>query len=122
MDVQGAAVESVSYETDRMTFIGRGRTLSDPACMDTDQLSGSQGAVLDPIVAIRYRIILKPGHTATVDMIYGISETKESCEALMHKYQDTYLQNRAFELSWTHSQVMLRQINATEAEAQLYDR
>jgi cyclic beta-1,2-glucan synthetase len=28
--------------------------------------------------------------------------------------------DRAFELAWTHSQVTLRQINATESEAQLY--
>ncbi len=30
--------------------------------------------------------------------------------------------DRAFELAWTHSQVILRQINATEADAQLYAR
>jgi len=28
--------------------------------------------------------------------------------------------DRVFELAWTHSQVVLRQINATEADAQLY--
>jgi cellobiose phosphorylase len=122
MDVQGATVESVSYETDRLAFIGRGKTLVNPQAMEVDTLSGKQGAVLDPIVSIRYRIALKPNHTATIDMIYGVSETKESCENLMHKYQDTHLQNRAFELSWTHSHVMLRQINATEADAQLYDK
>ena len=30
--------------------------------------------------------------------------------------------DRAFDLAWTHSQVTLRQLNATEAEAQLYGR
>ena len=30
--------------------------------------------------------------------------------------------NRVFELAWTHSQVVLRQINATESDAQLYGR
>jgi cellobiose phosphorylase len=40
----------------------------------------------------------------------------------MEKYQDKYLKRRAFELSWTHSQVLLRQINATEIDAQLYNR
>lgn len=122
MDVRGATVEAVSYETDRMQFIGRGKTLVHPQAIDESALSGKQGSVLDPILSIRYRITLKPHQTASIDLIYGISETKEGCEALMHKYRDQHLKNRAFELSWTHSQVLLRQINATEADAQLYDR
>jgi len=42
--------------------------------------------------------------------------------ALVKKYQDRYLADRVFELAWTHSQVLLRQINATEADAQIYGR
>jgi len=121
MDVRGVAVEAVSYETDRMQFIGRGKTLAHPQAMD-DELSGSQGSVLDPILSIRHRITIKPNRTATIDLIYGISETRQTCEGLMHKYRDQHLKNRAFELSWTHNQVLLRQINATEADAQLFDR
>ena len=30
--------------------------------------------------------------------------------------------NRVFDLAWTHSQVVLRQINASESDAQLYER
>jgi cellobiose phosphorylase len=122
MNVQGAPVEATSYETARLPFIGRGRSIGNPQAMDAESLSGSQGAVLDPIVAIRYRITLKSNHTATIDLIYGISETKETCEGLMKKYRDDNLKDRAFELSWTHSQVLLRQINATEADAQLYNQ
>ena len=122
MDVRGAVVEAVSYETDRMQFIGRGKSLANPQAMQIDLLSGNQGSVLDPILSMRYRITLKPNQVATIDLIYGITETRESCINLMHKYQDQHYKNRAVELSWTHSQVMLRQINATEADAQLYGR
>jgi hypothetical protein len=122
MDVRGSETGTVSYETDRMQFIGRGRTLEHPRAMEDAVLSGRQGSVLDPIASIRYRITLKQGQTATIDLVYGIAETKEACEALMYKYQDKYLKNRAFELSWTHSQVLLRQINATETDAQLFNR
>jgi len=121
MHVRGAAIEGTSYETARLPFIGRGRSLVHPQAMDIEELSGSQGAVLDPIMAIRYRIVIKSNHTATIDLVYGISETKEACEALMNKYRDENLKSRAFELSWTHNQVLLRQINATEANARLYD-
>jgi cyclic beta-1,2-glucan synthetase len=122
MHVHGAEVEDVSFESDRMQFIGRGRTLLHPQAMDEDALSGKEGSVLDPVMAIRHRIRIKANQTATVDLIYGIADTKEACENLMFKYQDRYLKNRAFELSWTHSQVLLRQINATESDAQLYNR
>lgn len=40
----------------------------------------------------------------------------------MEKYQDGRLANRVFDLAWTHSQVVLRQLNATPADAQLYGR
>ncbi|WP_118974289.1 GH36-type glycosyl hydrolase domain-containing protein [Taibaiella koreensis] len=122
MDVYGVSIEVISYETDRMQFIGRGRNLAHPGAMEEEQLSGSEGAVLDPVFAIRYRFVIKPGQTALVDMVYGAGESKEHCRNLMHKYRDQHLKKRAFELSWTHSQVLLRQINASEAEAQLYDR
>ncbi len=122
MEAHGAKVEEVSFETDRLEFIGRGNTLASPQAMNVDALSGKDGAVLDPVLSIRYRISVNPGQTAVIELIYGINETREGCENLMHKYRDKHLKKRAFELSWTHSQVLLRQINASEGDAQLYDR
>jgi len=116
-------VQLVTYETDRMQFIGRGNTVNDPqALKNAGGLSGTEGAVLDPIVSIQYRLSIEPQESVTVDMIYGIAETRESCEGLMEKYQDPSFMERAFELAWTHSQMALRQINANEADAQLYAR
>ncbi len=123
MTVNGADSEAVWYETDRMKFIGRGNTVANPQAMeDGNTLSGSEGSVLDPIVAIRYRIVLKPNQVITIDMVLGIADTREVCTGMMEKYKDRHLKNRAFELSWTHSHVLLRQINAVEADAQLYSR
>ncbi len=122
MDAYGVKVETISFESDRMAFVGRGRDLTNPLALDDDLLKGGQGAVLDPIFSIRYRLTIKPNQVATIDLIYGVAETKAACENLLHKYRDSHLKNRAFELAWTHSQVLLRQINATEADSQLYDR
>ena len=123
MAVHGADIGEISYETDRMQFIGRGHTVAAPQAMsDSAALSGSQGSVLDPIVAIRIRITLDPEQSATIDMVSGIGETRDACLGLVEKYQDRRLADRVFELAWTHSQVVLRQINATEADAQLYGR
>ena len=123
MAVHGAEIGEISYETDRMQFIGRGRTVADPQAMrDPAALSGSEGSVLDPIVAIRYRLALDPGESVTVNVVSGIGETREACLGLVEKYQDRRLADRVFDLAWTHNQVVLRQINASEADAQLYCR
>jgi len=125
MAVHGAEIDQISYETDRMQFIGRGNTVSNPQAMGhpTDlfgTLSGSQGSVLDPIVAIRSRITLDPEQSVTIDMVFGISETREATLNLIEKYQDRRIADRVLDLAWTQSQVLLQQINATEANAQLY--
>ncbi|CDI00748.1 Glycosyltransferase 36 [Candidatus Competibacter denitrificans Run_A_D11] len=121
MVVRGETVASVSYETDRMQFIGRGRTVAEPqALLEPEALSGSAGSVLDPIAAIRYRITLDPDQTATVDLVCGACDTRELAWNLIGKYQDQRLADRVFELAWTHAQVVLRQLDATQAEARLY--
>ncbi|SPF45218.1 Protein NdvB (fragment) [Syntrophobacter sp. SbD1] len=127
MAVHGAKVGEVSYETDRMRFIGRANTVADPHAMNGSSappgaLSGSEGSVLDPIVAIRHRITLDPEKSATINIVSGIGETRDECLGLVEKYQDRRLADRVFDLAWTHSQVLLRQINATQADAQLYCR
>ena len=123
MAVRGAEVGEISYETDRLRFIGRGRSVAAPQALDdAAALSGSAGSVLDPIAAIRYSITLEPEQAATIDMVCGIGASREAALSLAGKYHDRHLADRVFELAWTHSQVVLRQINATEADAQLYGR
>ncbi|MCX5831643.1 MAG: cyclic beta 1-2 glucan synthetase [Deltaproteobacteria bacterium] len=121
MAVHGGDIGEISYETDRLRFIGRGHTVADPQAMgNRSALSGSEGSVLDPIVSIRYRITLAADETATVNIVSGMGETREAALNLVEKYQDRRLADRVFDLAWTHSDIFLRQINATEADAQLY--
>jgi cellobiose phosphorylase len=120
MAVQGATAGTASYETDRSQFIGRARTLEAPAAMDVADLSNSQGPVLDPIVSIRQTVIIEPHESVKVVIVTGIGETREIANALLEKYHDPQLADRAFEMAATHSKVILRQLNATEADAQLY--
>ena len=125
MTAHGADIDAISYETDRMQFIGRGHTAADPQALSgasSGTLSGSQGSVLDPIVAIRYAITLDPEQTLAIDMVSGMAETRDAVLSLVEKYQDRRLADRVFELAWTHAQVVLRQLNVSEADAQLYGR
>ncbi len=123
MSVHDAEVESLSYETDRARFLGRGRGPGAPHAMEAaGALSGGQGSVLDPVAAIRCRITLAPEQSASVDLVYGIGDSRAAVLGLVEKYRDRCLADRVFELAWTHAQVLLRQINANEADAQLYGR
>ena len=118
-----AARGDVSYETDRLRFIGRGRTTADPQALDDDAaLSGSAGPVLDPVAAIRCRIALDPGEAAIVDLISGISETREACIGLLAKYQDRQIADRVLAAAPTHGQEFLSGLHATEAEVRLFAR
>lgn len=123
MAVHGTTIGAASYETDRMRFIGRGRSLIAPAALDANEpLSDSQGSVLDPIICIRHVIRLEPNEIAKVDLVTGVAESRTAVAALMEKYHDTRLTDRVFELSWTHSHILLQQLNASEADAQAYSR
>jgi cyclic beta-1,2-glucan synthetase len=123
MTVRGTTVGEASFETDRMQFIGRGRTLASPAALDAGaRLSDSEGSVLDPVVCIRQVIRLEPNETVRVDLVTGVAESREAVSALMEKYHDPRLADRVFELAWTHSHILLQQLNATEADAQAYSR
>ena len=121
MTVHGTQARKKSFETDRSKFIGRGNSLSRPIAMiDSSTLSDTAGSVLNPIVAIRCTIVLEPHETAGVTIFTGVSESRERSTALIEKYFEEYTEERVFELAWTHSQVMLAQLNTTERDAQLF--
>ena len=70
MAVHGAEIGEVSYETDRQRFVGRTRTTADPLAMsEAGALSGAEGSVLDPIVAIRHVLTLGPEQSVTIDLV-----------------------------------------------------
>ena len=129
-----ALIDSPSYETDRAKFIGRGRSAANPVALhssDKDSplseqsaihLSNTEGPVLDPIVAIRSTITLAGDESASVQIITGVVETREAALALIEKYCDRHFVERAFEMAWFQSQEVLRHLNVSEADAQVFGR
>jgi cyclic beta-1,2-glucan synthetase len=121
--VHGKEIGTVSFETDREKFIGRAGNLSSPAALkNSSPLSNSEGSVLDPVASIRRTLRLEPKESATVTLVSGIAPTREEILGLVEKYQDQTIADRCFELAWTHGSIVLRHLNTTEAEAQLYGR
>jgi cyclic beta-1,2-glucan synthetase len=123
MLLQGTEVNEASYESDRGRFIGRGRTAASPAAMgDAKALSNSEGPVLDPALAIRRTVKLGSEEPVRFTIVCGVAATKEGALALIDKYQDQSIADRVIELAWTHGLVVLRHLNATEPDAQLFGR
>ena len=123
MTVHGKSVGDASFETDRSKFIGRSRSTHNPVAMESSfRLSNSEGSVLDPIMAIRRRIVIEPEETVVVDIVSGIADTPEAARKLIGKYKDRQMSDRVFTMAWTHGQVVLSQIRATETDAQIYGR
>jgi cellobiose phosphorylase len=115
--------DAVSWETDRAAFIGRGRTTANPVAMDDDvELSGATGAVLDPIFAIRVRITVPAGKSARVAFTTLVQPERDRAIELADRYNDLYGAQRAFDLSWTRSQMELQDIGVSPAESALYQQ
>ncbi len=111
----------LSYETDRMRFIGRGRSTADPQVLDDSApLGGSAGAVLDAVAAIRCCLTLEAGESASVDMISGVSDTRYGCLGLVAQYQDRQIADRLLVDAPAHGRQMLDRLQISESDARLY--
>ncbi|MDQ3998335.1 MAG: carbohydrate-binding protein, partial [Gemmatimonadota bacterium] len=116
-----ARVGPVTCETDRARFLGRGRSPRDPIALETDgALSGTVGAVLDPIFALRTRLRLEPGQSASVAFTTLVAATRAAAFELADRYDDLHAAQRALDLAWTSTQVELRELGVTPAEAALF--
>ncbi len=120
---RGRIGDPVEFETDREKFIGRGGTIQWPAAMAASTpLSGTTGAVLDPIVSLRVRLRVPPGVTARVSFTTVVAENEDGCRALIEKYHDPQVSTRAFALASTHSEIELRHLGVSREDEARYQR
>ena len=119
----GTVLRGFSFETDRAAFIGRGRSVRNPAALDAPgPLPDRTGVVLDPIAAIRYRVRVEAGQTANINAFIGVASTRSAAEVYVDRCRDPRMVDRVFSLAWTRNQVLLDQLRASEADVQLYTR
>jgi cyclic beta-1,2-glucan synthetase len=114
-------VGAVTFETDRARFLGRGRSPRDPLALEVDgPLSCTTGAVLDPIVALRVRVALEPGQSTSVAFTTLVATSREQLFALADRYNHPHAAQRALDLAWTSTQVELRELGITPADAAVF--
>jgi cellobiose phosphorylase len=116
------ASETLDYETDRLRFLGRGRTSANPAAMDPNAfLSKSTGPVLDPIFSLRRRVYLDPGKTACIAFITGAADTQEGVMAIAEKFRDSGAVDRTFSDALAESQKEQLEFSLTPGDVDLFN-
>ncbi len=79
---------SLSWESNRASFLGRGRTPLDPAAMDdSGPLSGETGNVLDPVMAWRTSVALKAGESKSVWLLTSVADNEAEAHAIIRSVE-----------------------------------
>jgi cyclic beta-1,2-glucan synthetase len=113
--------ERLQFETDRRSFIGRGRTLANP--MGAFQEPGSnQGFVLDPILSLRQSITLESGQSIQVSMILAAAESRQQILTMMDKFSDPHAIERTMDVAWASAQLELRLLRIQSDEARRFQQ
>ncbi|MFD1676147.1 GH36-type glycosyl hydrolase domain-containing protein [Alicyclobacillus fodiniaquatilis] len=81
------ASRRMSYTGDRRDFLGRGGSLSSPAALFDDALSGRDGTAFNACGAIQTEIELPPDEEVTLFVLLGCTNSQDDAQELVAKYQ-----------------------------------
>lgn len=113
----------VEYETDRVRFIGRGRSLQNPIALEEENsLSNTLGSTLDPILSLRVRIKIPPGATRRVQFSTGIAFSRDEALHMADCYHDIHAFERESHMAWTKSRMDLQHLGLDSEAAYLFQR
>jgi cyclic beta-1,2-glucan synthetase len=111
----------LTYETSRLNFIGRNRSLKSPEVMDNDTpLQNTVGIVLDPIMSIRSAVTLKAGEEKEIYYLTGVGESKEEVIDIIKKYKDIPRIEKAYEAYNYANQLEIKHMGIRSAQANIY--
>src|SRR5271157_6663898 len=118
-----SASDEIDYETDRMRFLGRGRTPANPAALDPgSRLSGTTGPVLDPVFGLRRRVRLDPEGRARIAFVTGAADTREAATALAEHFREFEAVERAFAGARDGCRHELSELGLTPDDVALFNR
>ena len=111
----------LEYETDRMRFLGRGRSVRAPLVIEDGRpLSNTVGNVLDPIFSLRTRISVGSEETVTVTFVTLIAESRDAVLALASKYRHPAIFEHVTAFAWTFVRAELHHLQSSLIEARLF--
>jgi cyclic beta-1,2-glucan synthetase len=113
---------SAAHESDRARFLGRGRTARSPAALSPSTisstgrdargrgLSGTTGAVLDPLVALGQELELEPHAEAHIVYVTLAAPSREEALGLARRYRTIQAIDQAFDQARSQSETELRNL------------
>ncbi len=113
--------EPPQFETDRARFLGRGRTLENPAAL-SGGLTNTTGSVLDPILSLRRQVTLRPNGRFQFSVVTAMAASREAVIALAERYSEFRTTARAFDTAWTRAQLELRRLHIRPNDIQLFQQ
>lgn len=123
ISVDGRQVGSIQYETNRENFIGRNRNIRNPKAMDSDvNLTGTVGAVIDPIISLRIRLKVESGRTCSVAYTTAVSNSKENVLELAKKYKSMNNVNRIFQISANEAYIQMKYLGLKASSINIFQR
>ena len=121
--IEGKIVGPCDYETDRAGFLGRGRGIRTPlAVLEGKPLTNTTGPALDPIVSLRYRVVIPAGGTARLVFTTLVASSRAEALDIAEKYRQADTFERESSLAWMYAQVQLHHLRITQDEAHLFQR
>jgi cellobiose phosphorylase len=116
------SANEIEYETDRMRFLGRGRTPANPAALDSgSRLSRTTGPVLDPIFSLRRRVSVEPGMATRIAFVTGAAHTYEVAIGIAERFREFEAIDQAFAGAKAHSLRELRELGLKPDEIALFN-
>ncbi|MCM3901578.1 MAG: hypothetical protein ND866_07710, partial [Pyrinomonadaceae bacterium] len=113
----------IEYETDRMRFLGRGRTPANPAALDSgSRLSRTTGPVLDPIFSLRRRVSVEAGMATRIAFVTGAAETYEAAIGIAERFSELEAIDQSFVAAKAHCQNELQELGLKPDDIVLFNR
>ncbi len=110
-----------SYTGDRTVFLGRNRSMRNPAAMERTVLSRRTGAGLDPCAAVQAAVTLAPGERVQLTCMLGSADRLPEVHALVSAYRESPAIETALSdtQAWWDDRLGIIQVHTPELSADL---
>ncbi len=113
--------DTISFETDRARFIGRGRDATAPiAVRDREQMQRTTGTVLDPVFAFQVEIELPAHGSCVLQLTTAAGEDRAEVLRLLRANGGGESYERISTLAWTAARADLHHLQVSAGEARQY--
>jgi cellobiose phosphorylase len=113
----------VEHDTDRLKFLGRGRSVANPAVFDGGAaLSRTTGPVLDPIFSLRRAVQLGAGATTRLAFITGAGDSDAAVRTIAERYSSIDAVDRTFAAASANYQAELQDLKLTPDQVSVFNQ